>query len=193
MRNVFLSLALVLVVCGSGMVHAGKAQAFLLGRVDGHTVAYSTGQTYVVDSSFEYIGSFTSESNTTAVNQLKQDANLLVNEVFGKRHNDTNELVMIFIGQWMKLPNRWRVSEPGPMPEKLYGFKPTRFTGLADFLNSKGYTFSTDFYGGLLKGNGYLDTYTKYYFAVANTIIPTGAENNDYVRTAFHDNIKLAQ
>jgi len=175
------------------MVHMGEAQAFLLGRVDGHTVAYTTGQTYVVDGSFEYIGSFTSESNTKAVNQLKQDANLLVNEVFGKRHNNTNELVMIFIGQWMKLPNRWRVSDPGPMPEKLYGFKPTRFTGLADFLNSKGYTFPADFHGGLLMGNGYLDTYTKYYFAVANTIIPNGAEKNEYVRTAFNDNIKPAQ
>ncbi len=192
MKKYLLSLALSLLVFAPPINHADNAQALMLGRVDGHTVYFNAEQAYVVDSSFEYIGSYTSQLSTKALDQLKQGSKTLVHEVFGKRHNDTNELVMIFIAQWQKFPDRWRVSEPGPIREKMYDFMPTRFTGLADFLKSKGYTYSTNFYGGLLIGNGYLDTYTKYFFAVANTIIPEISGKADYVRAVFNENIKLA-
>ena len=94
MRKHFLMLAVI--VCGMQLTFAGEAQAVMLGRVDGQKVYYSAEKTYLVDSSFVYIGSYTSDRNASATNTLKQTSLVVLNEVFAKKHNDTNEIVAIF-------------------------------------------------------------------------------------------------
>jgi len=170
-----------------------RSSIAMTGRVEGNCVYYSADKVYELAPDFVYIGSFTSTVNMKAENQLNVSSYLLINEVFGKKFNNTNELVEIFIAQYEKLPDRWRVATPGPMNEKFYNFKPTRFTGLAEFLTEKGYTFSTDFFGGLLLGNGYLNTYTKFYFVVSNTVLPTGKDKIEFIRTKFLECVKDAE
>ena len=177
------------------MFSAVRSESFMAGRVDGNRVYYSASNTYAVDSSFVYIGTFESDQTITAQNsQTNKSTRLLINEVFAKRYGTTNELVELFIAQWNKLPNRWHVTEPGPMKERIYEFRPTKFTGLSAFLESKGYTYTDVFHGGMMLGFGYNDTYTRYYFAVAKSTIPKDVTDNDgFLRTAFSNAVKLEQ
>ena len=170
------------------------AQAFMMGRVDGNRVSYSAEKEYIVDSSYKYIGTYTTSVNVVATNNSANlNSNTLINEVYGKLYGDTNEIIEIFIAQWVKLPNKWRVSTPGPIKENLYDFKVSRFLGLAAFLTEKGYTYPVEFFGGTLDGFGYLDTYTKHYFAIAITTMPPTSDRTDVVRSTYAKNIKPAQ
>lgn len=165
-----------------------------LSRVEGHKVYYSAERAYTVDPEYVYIGSY-SEIETTASMEraTKLSSRTYINEVFGLKYNGTNELVELFIAQWHQVPNSWRVGEPGPIPTKYYDFKPARFKGLSDFLTSKGYTFSTDFYGGMMMGYGENITYTKYYFAIANTVLPKGVDKKEHLQSVFAKKIVPAQ
>lgn len=161
-------------------------------RVEGHNVYYTAGQRYAIDGEFVYIGTFTTSKSVKAMNKLDVSTYQIINEVFGLSYNGTNELVQLFIAQWVKMPPDWKVGEPGPIDSKYYDFKPTRFTGLADFLNSKGYTFSTEFYGGLMIGTGYRDSYTKYFFAISKSTMPTEVDKTEYLKSTFDKKVKQA-
>lgn len=165
----------------------------MTGRVEGNKIYYSAEKTYEIGQEFIYIGSFASSITKKANNKLAMQPDFITNEVFGKRYNNTNELTELFIAQYEVLPNEWRVATPGPMNEKLYNFKPTRFSGLAEFLAEKGYTFSNNSFGGLLLGNGYIGTYTKFYFVVSNTSLPSGKDKRDFLRAKFMESIKEAK
>jgi hypothetical protein len=172
---------------------AVNAQAFMTGRVDGHKVYYSAEQAYMVDASFEYIGSYTTNLNIQASDVLKQVAKIYQTEVFGKRHNGTNELDTLFIARWEKLPDGWRWHNPGPLKESLYEFKVPRFTGLEEFLREKGFTFTDKFYGGILLGTIWRETTTKYFFCVSQGSIPQNVDKAEFVRSAFRASIVPAQ
>lgn len=161
-------------------------------RVDGNNVYYTAGQMYAIDAEFVYIGAFTTTESVKAMNKLDVSTYQIINEVFGLSYNGTNELVQLFIAQWVKMPSGWKVGEPGPINAKYYDFKPTRFTGLADFLQNKGFTYSNEFYGGLMIGTGYSDTYTRYYFAISKSTIPKSVDNVEYLKSTFTEKVKQA-
>lgn len=168
----------------------GTAFSFMLGRVEGNSVHYSTGKSYTVDSTFIYIGTFQDQYDTKEFGSLKTAPHILNYEVFGKKYNDTNELIEIFIASWDKLPSGWTYHPRGPLDEKLYSFKVTRFNGLAQFLTNKGYTFSSEFFGGIMRGFNERNVSTTYMFVVANSVMPTEIDKSEYVKTRFASIIK---
>lgn len=167
------------------------AEAAMLGKVDGQRVYYSASETYRVADSFIYIGTFSSEVDGMSRSGLRFARAVYTNFVFGKRYNDTNELVEIFITRWEELPSGWRLPNPGQIPEYYYNFKVTRFTGLREFLNEKGFTFSSVFYGGRMKGYVRDGTSVQHYFAKATTVMPQDADKTEQVRQSYYQAIVL--
>lgn len=181
-----LSLAFLLCI----VMLCSKANALMVGNVDGNKIYYSPSTSFEIDNTFQYAGSYRSSYESKGIDMVKTATHLLTYEVFVKIDPARKEVVELFIACWDRLPTKWNYLPKGDVKEKLYPFNVNRFAGLADFLKSKGFTAAKAFHGGVMKGYNEGNTSTLYYFAVAYTTIPANIEENEYVRQRFAASVR---